>query len=191
MYLQDILPDPPARTTKRAPLQVLLRYVVTTWAEDIQEAHRLLGVLVFAALDKAEYTVELVPQTAAVWSSFGVPPQPAFLLLVPARFPRSEPDVPMVAQPLVIHSGLMVSLYGKLVGPGDKPIKGARIELPALQMGHYTDTQGCFHFASVPDMPTATLLSVKTRGREFEVKVKPGPSSLDEPLLIHVDLLDQ
>ena len=49
-YLLAVVGDPPLRGNRRPPLQAALEYLVTTWAETPQEAHRLLGVLAFAAL---------------------------------------------------------------------------------------------------------------------------------------------
>ncbi len=191
LYLQDILPDPPARTARRAPLQVLLRYLVTTWAEDLLAAHRLLGTLLFAAMDVPAYTVELAPQTADVWVSFGVPPQPAFLLLIAARHERPESVAPLVSRPLVMHAAPMVSLHGRVVGPGDMPLPGARVELPALQLAHYTDNQGFFRFAGVPGEPADKLLLIKAKGRELQVTVNHSPSTSDEPLVIHFEPLEK
>jgi hypothetical protein len=184
LYLHEILPDPPLRTSKRAPLQVSLRYLVTTWAEEPLKAHHLLGELVFAAMEHPEYIAELEPLAAAAWSSFGIQPRPAFLLCIPVRRERPEPTAPYVSRELVVQSAPIVALHGRVVGPGDIPMRDVRVELPALQLAHYTDSQGFFHFAGVPREPADKVLFVKARGQEFRVTVNQSAMASDEPVVI-------
>src|SRR5271157_5446383 len=61
LYLMEVAVMPPASTSKLPPLQVALRFLVTSWSEDPEDAHRLLGELVFAAMDNPEFEVELEP----------------------------------------------------------------------------------------------------------------------------------
>src|SRR3954452_165206 len=42
LYLMELAASPPLRGSERPPLQIELRYLVTTWAEAPEEAHRLL-----------------------------------------------------------------------------------------------------------------------------------------------------
>jgi hypothetical protein len=144
----------------------------------------LLGELVFAAMQHGEYMVELAPPAAAIWSSLGVATQPAFLLSIPARRERPEQVSPVVKRELVVQSAPIVALRGRIVGPDNIPLRGVRVELPALELAHYTDGQGFFHFASVPQEPASKLLSIKAKGRELQVTVNHSPMAPDEPMVI-------
>jgi len=103
LYLYELGNAPAARTSARPPVQFLLRYLVTAWAERAEEAHALLGELVFAALSHAELEVDLLAPPAAIWSAFGVAPRPSFVVQVVARREREERSVPRVREPLILQ----------------------------------------------------------------------------------------
>jgi hypothetical protein len=190
LYLIEMIEKPPPRGTERPPLQLLLRYLVTTWADEPQEAHRLLGELVFAAMENAEFEVELEPAPAATWAAFGVPPQPSFVLRVPLQQERPQPAVRLVRAPLVMHVAPSAILRGTVLGPDDVPLAGATVELPSLLRSTRTDAQGRFHFANVPGESSLKLLRVKAKGRQLSVTLDQPPSD-EEPLVIRFDLLDE
>jgi hypothetical protein len=104
LYLLEIRPAPAARGAERPPHQLALRYLVTAWAAEPEEAHRLLGELVFAAMDRPGADVILEPPPPEVWAAFGVPPRPSFLLEVPLRRARPEREIKRVTGPLVIRT---------------------------------------------------------------------------------------
>ena len=139
IYLLECASAPPPRGTGRPPLQIMLRYLVTTWANEPEEAHRLLGELLFAALDTQDYDVELAPPTADLWAALGVKPQPAFMLGAKFKQERAEPPTRYVRQPLVVQATPIVSLHGVVVGPGEMPIAGARVEAVGLNLYERTD----------------------------------------------------
>lgn len=186
LYLLELGQTPPDRTARRPPLQLCLRYLVTTWADEPEEAHRLLGELVFAAVESEEFETDLDPLPAAAWAALGAPPQPSFVLRVPLRLERPQPPSKLVRRPLVIHAVARSSIHGLVVGPGDVPVAGARVELPALRLSERTDTKGRFCFPTVPAEPGAKALRVKAKGRELSVTAElPTPDG--EPLVIHFD----
>jgi hypothetical protein len=78
----------------------------------------------------------------------------------------------------------MVVLHGRILGPDDIPMRGVRVELPALALADYTDRQGFFHFAGVPREPQNKLLFIKAKGRELHVTVNHSPAAPDEPVVI-------
>src|SRR5882757_851174 len=90
LYLSDLLNDPPARGVKRPPLQLILRYLVTVWSDDVTEAHEWVFRLISAATDQAEFEIDRDPIPLALWQAFGISPRPAFLLRVPLRQERPE-----------------------------------------------------------------------------------------------------
>ena len=183
--LVSLLPAPPPSTGKIAPLQYKLRYLVTTWAESTLEAHRLLGDLVFAAMENSKFEIDLNPVPFEFWQACGWTPQPSFGLTLLVQKPRPEPAVKYVKK-VVIDSLPAVILYGLVHGPEDIPIAGARIELRDPPLSTYTDNAGRFRFDNVPaGMPAK--LNVKAKGRVFEVIVK-EQTSTEKPLVIPITL---
>jgi Pvc16 N-terminal domain len=193
LYLMDISQGNIARVNKRPPLQIFLRYLVTVWAPRPEDAHRLLGELIFAALEKPEkeapeFEVLTEPLPVEAWAVLGVAPQPSFFLRVPLRRERPEPKAPLVRAPVVIHPSLMRPLTGVVYGPEKMPIMGARVEFTALGLVTRTNEQGRFHFTGVPT--TVPLkLSVQAKGQRQEVDL-PNTSAArgDEPLEIRLHI---
>src|SRR5450631_3403526 len=58
LYLLDALPSSTLSPVKPPPLQLILRYLVTTWSEDLQAAHDVLFRLLFAAMENGDLEVE-------------------------------------------------------------------------------------------------------------------------------------
>lgn len=86
----------PEPATRRASLQVLLRYACWIAGLDPDENHRMLGDWCFAAMAHPDWQVQLPGPGPAFWQALGLPPQPAFILEVPVRHPRQPPDTPLV-----------------------------------------------------------------------------------------------
>jgi hypothetical protein len=190
LYLMEIVHTPVGRGVRLTPLQIILRYLVTTWAKQSEEAHRMLGELVFAALANTEFEVEQDPLPISAWAGFGVPPRPSFILRVPLRQERPEKRAPLVQHELVVKAALMRSLSGLVLGPGNIPLMNARVELPALQLATETDSSGRFYFAAVPAQPPARQLRVRARGQEVLVTMETGAPA-DAPLVIHLQLTEE
>jgi len=188
-YLLEIVDEPPLRTVKRTPLQMSLRYMVSSWAETPEEAHRVLGNLVFAAMAHSEFEVEFKPIPASLWTAFGVIPRPAFQLRVPCRKERPEQPAPPVQEPMVLKSAPLITLHGTVVGPGDIPLMMARVELPSLQRRTETDSNGQFRFTNVPGEEFSRQLRIRARGRELDITLDELPTE-EEPLVIHFDPLN-
>jgi hypothetical protein len=170
-------------------LRLRLRYLVTSWGEDQQQANQILGQLVLAAMENSEFEVSLDPIPLGDWAAFGIPPRPAFILSVPVQQTRPEPQVPLVKTPLNAHPTPVTSMFGQLLGPNDIPLVGALVEFPALQLSTLSDNKGRFHFATVPDESVAKVLRIVAKGYAREVTVKQATSSAN-PLLIHFDPLE-
>ena len=189
LYLLRVTKAPPARGGRdRPPLQLTLNYLVTTWSEDAEESHRLLGELAFAALAHAQYEVEIDPAPLAVWRAFGIAPRPSFMLSV--RLQREWPavDTPVVRSAVSVQGSVAATVSGIVVGPGDVPVTGARVECPALNRATRTDGKGRFHLAAVPAAPPPQLL-VTAKGRHRWVS--PDLQALGgQPLVIRFDGLE-
>ncbi len=183
LYLLDLAARPPVPGTGRAPLQLTLRYLVTSWADDPTEAHLLLEQLAFAAMDSPDFEVELQPPAPEAWLALGARPRPAFYLRVPLRQPRPEPAVKRVLQPIAVRTAPLISLQGVVLGPGAIPVAGARVELPAFGRSAYTDSHGRFRLTGVPGEPHARVLRVSARGTEQTLTVEGN-----DPLSINLEL---
>jgi hypothetical protein len=190
VYLLELLQSPAPVTVKRAPLQLSLRYLITTWADTPKDAHKMLGDLMLAAMDDAEMQVELEPVSLAVWNAFGTPPRPSFMLRLPMRRERPEPAIKPVLSPMIVRSKPLSSFCGLLLGrPGDLPLADVAIEVPSLRLLTRSDRHGRFTFPTVPsEMPLD--MRIRAKGREFRLQVDGTHRSPDNPLVIPLDLLE-
>ncbi len=189
IYLTDILPAPRTSTSRRLPLQTSLRYLVTAWADSPEAEHRLLGQLVFAAMEHPEFEVELAAQPAEFWLAFGIPPRPAFMLRLPVQVERPEPQTGRIRHPVDVRFSPAVSLAGRLVGPEDVPLSGAQIELASLHLTTRTDAKGRFRFSAVPAKPDTKELFIRLKGTERRVTVAHGTDAA-QPLVIRFDTME-
>ena len=187
LYLMDISETPSLRGTKRPPLQLSARYLATSWASKPEKAHRLLVDLAFAAMQHPEYEAEIEPLSSGNWTAFGVVPRPSFMLRVPLRLELPEPETKLVLEPLVVKRAPVARIRGVVLGPGDVPVPGARVELPALQLSTRTDRKGRFHFSSVPGGETTNQLRVRAKGREVSIAIEPSTS---EEIVIRFEAFD-
>ncbi len=186
LYLLELTYIPVPRGKRRPPLQIRLRYLVTTQAPEPQEAHQMLGELLIAALTEPEFEVEQEPVPITLWEALKLEPRPSFVLRVPYTHEQPEKLAPPVRHPLVIRSSELQSLTGQVLGPEDIPVADARVEVPALQLYVNTDSKGRFHFSAVPVDPYPKLLRVHAKGQEFSIDTKQAKAT--EPLVIHLQL---
>jgi hypothetical protein len=189
LYLMELMQSPPPSTSKRPPLQLALRYLITAWSDKPEDAHEMLVELMFAAMENRDFQVELEPIPLTVWTAFGLPPQPSFVLRVPLRQERPQPQTKVVRE-LKIQSSPIVSFHGLLLGPGDVPLPDCRVELPALSLSTSTDYKGRFYFPSVPAAGSKQLL-VKAKGRELPVDSEDNHPDSGTPLVIHFSVLEE
>jgi hypothetical protein len=190
LYLMEVVVMPPASTTKLPPLQVALRFLVTSWSEDPEEAHRLLGELVFAAMENPELEVELAPVSVAVWRALGVAPRPSFVIRVPLQRVRHMPKAkPVTAFPIVTTLAV-VSLHGVVRGPNDIPLADAEVQVPALRLTARTDYKGRFHFSGVPGDGKMKTLRVRAKGQELSLTTDKDYSDASKPLLIRFEKME-
>jgi hypothetical protein len=187
LYLLELGAAPPARTGRRVPLQFSVCYLITVDAETPEQAHHLMGELLFAALEAPDFEVELAPVPLELWAALAVPPQPAFRLRLPVRRERAEPNTARVRFPVVIETHPPEALRGRVVGPGDVPIPGAVVELPTLKLSTRTDARGFFRFLNVPALETVGGLEVRAKGEVLHVGAE-ALAPTEEPLVIRLPL---
>jgi hypothetical protein len=186
LYLLDVVPTPPPRGLKRPHIDVFLRYLVTAWAEKPEEAHRLLGQLLFAALENPEFEVEHTSLPVAAWSAFGIPPRPSFVVKLPLRKELPARPAKLVRRPVVVEVSQTASLHGVVTGPDDVPVPGALVEVPAVRLATRTDTRGRFRFARVPGNGAGVRLRVTAKGRQQIVDT--GNSRREDPFVIRFSM---
>jgi hypothetical protein len=189
LYLLDVLHTPSHVTAKPSPLQLTLRYLVTAWAETPEDAHRLLADLAFSALGSAEFQVEMEPLPVALWTAFGVPPAPAFVVRVPLQQARVETPQKLVRQKLQISTTTMVQFHGVVLGPDDTPIPGSRVDIPAMALSASADYRGRFLFSAVPSLGAKTL-RVRAKGRELAIRCEGSFPDERDPFVIHFTPLE-
>jgi hypothetical protein len=191
LYLLELTQRAPPRTTRRPPLQLWLRYLVTTWSDRPEDAHRMLSELVFAAMENPDFDVEADVLGGATWSALGMPPRPAFVLGLPLRRERPAATGVLVRQPLVVKPSPLEPLHGVVLGPGDTPLAEARIQIPALRLQARTDGKGRFEFPAVPGDGGAKLLVVRARGREMSVSTSEHHRGGRQPLIVRFDIPEE
>jgi len=193
LYLMDLSRRNCARVGKLPPLKINLRYLVTVRSPRPEEAHRLLGELIFAALQKPEkqspeFEVVIEPLPVEAWAVLGAAPQPSFFLQAPLRHERPEPKVPWVREPVVLQPSPMRPLSGVVYGPGGMPVMGARVELLSIGVTTRTDEKGRFRFGGAPANAQLKLL-VQAKGQQQEIDFSGTVAAKgDEPLEIRLHI---
>lgn len=188
LYLLELGAAPPGRGDAQRMRELWLRYLVTAWADDPREAHRLLGTLVFAAMEDETLEVELAPLPAMAWAAFGAAPRPAFLLRAPLRRERPQPRAKTVRKPLQIELVATSPLRGVVLGPDDVPVAGARIDLPRHHLACYSGPDGRFRFPRVPSEPQAKDVRVSVKGRRLDLAAQQAAAG--DVLVIRFDTSD-
>lgn len=189
LYLFALAEAPTRRGREVNALEIRLRYLITSSAPTPEEAHRLLGEVVFASLEREDFEVELGQVSPELWSGFGIHPRPAFILQVPLRRERHVPAPPRV-KTLVTRAVPTEALVGQVLGPGDLPIAGAFVELPALTLVTQTDHRGWFRFPRVPAEPRSHAIRVRAKGEvhSFDAVSAPGAG---EPVTLRLELREE
>jgi hypothetical protein len=187
LYLMELVQSQATRGTRRPPLLMTLRYLVTTQAPKPEDAHQMLGALVIAALQNPDFEIEQDPLPLSLWTTLGIAPRPAFVLRVPFRQERPEQRAPLVRKSLVVKQLPIRTFGGQVVGPQNIPIMNARVDMPSLDLTTTTDSKGRFYFSSVPAVSGARLLVIRAKGQEFSINTQQTASE-KEPLVIQLQL---
>jgi hypothetical protein len=156
LYLYAVADHPPMRGNGRTPLQFTARYLVTVTGPDTLELHRILGELIFAAMEHTTFDVTLEPANPGLWQALGLPPLPAFTLNVPVRRERPERQVSMVRQALSIDAAPLRVIEGVVTAPGGIPLPDVKVQLDAAgasgasERSASTDRSGRFQLTVGP-----------------------------------------
>lgn len=189
LHLLDLLQAPPAELGRSKYFSLSLRYLITAWHQDPAVAHRWLGELVFAAAEHADFELELEPLAAEAWSAFGAAPRPSFLLRVPLEQARETQPVRRITELPIIQDRVLARFEGVLLGPGDLPVVGARIEIPGIDRHAVSDRNGYFCLTAIPADPVRKTLRIRAKGRELATTAEHRPNQ-PAPVTIHLDLTE-
>lgn len=188
-YLLEVAPRPPSRGAVRPPLQLWLRYLVTTWADDPGAAHALLLDLAFAAMDQPDLEVLTEPVSPATWTALGAIAQPSFVLRASVRRDRVEAPTKPVLLPLRIEAASRMTVSGVVLDPRDGALVGATVGVVGLDQTTRTDRRGRFRLVGLPGPPVETRLRIRAKGTERIVPVPPEPERATA-MVIHLDPLE-
>ncbi len=182
-----ISPATQARSLSRQPQSLLMfaRYLVTVTGSSRSVADRLIVALGFAALDRGSPELERDGAGPDLWLALRVAARPALVVREALERPRVKKRVPLVRQPVVTEYALSRRVAGRIVGPGNIPIAGARIEVASAGLTTYSDHRGDFTLVGVPTGPPDPTLSIAAKGVRLTVQAE---ASSNEPLVISVPL---
>jgi len=173
LYLMALAPLPSTCGMAPAPYQLNLQYLVTVSDADIVRSHQLLAALAFDAMGNPDFELDLSALPAATWAAFGVAPRPGFVIRRALRHARAATRTPVVERQPLIKAARLARIAGVVLGPGDTPLTGARVELPSMGRVTGTDERGNFSFDGVPDDAVVRLL-VEAKGWRRELAVSAG-----------------
>ncbi|MEO8133190.1 MAG: Pvc16 family protein [Betaproteobacteria bacterium] len=185
LYMVDLRQEPAQRGTRRLTWSFQVRYLVTAHAPDPVEAHKILGAVLAAAIEKEDFDVDSDAPSLELWRALGAKPRPAFMLSVPWRHQRDLPQPPMVMHPLTIDPRQSVPLSGLVLGPEDTPVMAARVEIPELGLWATTDATGAFRFPSTPQGSSLNL-RITARGKVIE-RSTPKTTNSDRRFLVRLE----
>jgi hypothetical protein len=189
LYLYRLASAPALQQTRGASPAVTLRYLVTVHDNDSEQAHRVLGTLLFEAMQHPHYVVDLDAATEDFWQAFGLAPRPAFVLTAPLRLEQVH-ETPRVRDYPRISTVPAIPFRGVLLGPGDIPLADARVVLVDLDRHTRTDREGRFVFAAVPPEPSRKRLRIAARGLTTEVHAEPDQAAAGQPVTIRLTQLE-
>ena len=189
VHLMDLVAAPDLRRTSQTPLRIGLRYLISVAGPSPPESHAALGKLVFAAMQEPSWVVELEPPSPEFWLAMGAAPRPAFVITRHvAQLQPELADKPV--KRVVAKVSTMVPLIGRVLGPDDVPLAGARVELPSLTQATRCDERGRFRFPAVPAAATQRVLRVSAKGKVQAFTVD-SAGTLAEPVLLRFQLQEE
>jgi hypothetical protein len=179
-WLLALLPEQELRPgTGANPVRLRLRYLLCAGrAGDLGPLDRLL-----AASVGGPYPPLFEPVPEQIWASAHAAPRPAFYVDVVAHLERPRTPAPRVTERLRLQTAPMREVAGVVLGPGDVPVPGLRVETGDGLAAVHTDGNGRFVLPGLPaDRPLTLRLS--GRGRQFHHQV---PADDPRPAVIRCE----
>lgn len=163
---------------QRHPYRFALRCLV---GGDAADSLGQLDKVLAEAVRAGEPELSLEAPDPQLWRALGLPPRPVLTFDMPASVAHPTPHVTPVRGPLVLRHIDLRPLIGTVLGPGDQPVAGARVEVAGTQLAAYTDRHGTFTFPAVPAGSTVGL-RVIGRGETFTATIA---LTDDQPVTVH------
>ncbi|WP_432826885.1 carboxypeptidase-like regulatory domain-containing protein [Dactylosporangium sp. CA-092794] len=179
-WLLNLLPEQQLRANPGGgPLRLRLRYMLCAGRPDDLEP---LDLLLRASVG-GPYEPVFEPVPAGLWEAVRAVPRPAFHVDVVTRLDRPRPATPLVRETLRLVPTPLRELTGVVLGPGDVPLPGLRVETGDGLAAAHTDAAGRFALPGLPaDRPIALRLT--GRGRQFHHQV---PADDPRPAVIRCE----
>ena len=115
VFLREFLPTAPTHRHIAAPLEIGMRYVVSSAsANSTTDANELLQKLAFSAMEHEGLDIDLSPPPPEFWLSLGIKARPCFSLSTKQRKERKLEPVPLVTEPTEINAAISKTFYGTL-----------------------------------------------------------------------------
>ncbi|GAA2396111.1 carboxypeptidase-like regulatory domain-containing protein [Dactylosporangium salmoneum] len=180
-WLLDLLPEQELRPgTGANPVRLRLRYLLCAGHPgDLDSLDRVL-----AASVGGPYAPVFEPVPPGLWAAAGVAPRPAFQVDVAVRLDRPRAVAPRVTVPLRLVDAPVREVAGTVLGPGDVPVPGLRVESADGLAATHTDGAGRFALPGLPAGRPVTL-RLSGRGRQFHHQV---PADDPRPAVIRCEL---
>jgi hypothetical protein len=183
LWLLALLPEQELRPGSGAGVvRLRLRYLLSAGrADDLTSLDRLLQATV-----GSPYPAVFEPIPSRLWQAVGAAPRPAFFVDVVGHLDRPRPAPPRVTEPLRLQAVPMRALPGTVLGPGDVPLAGMRVETADGLAAADTDHAGRFVLPGLPGVPGGAPLALRLsgRGRQFHHQV---PADGPVPVVIRCE----
>jgi hypothetical protein len=164
----------------RAPYRFAVRYLL---AGSSVAALGLLDRVLTEAVRAGAPELVLAAPPAELWRALGLAPRPVLGFHVPASVEIPVDPAPLVRGALQLRGLELVALIGSVLGTGDEPVAGARVEVAGTRLATHTGAHGQFQFAAVPEGERLAL-RIHARGRIFTAWLDPP---IGEPVTLHCD----
>ncbi|MDB5343447.1 MAG: hypothetical protein JWP89_1824 [Schlesneria sp.] len=174
-----------AKQGRNPATQLSLRYLITAWDHEPQNAHRVLGELAFSAMEQQRLELEWMPLSTDLWTALQLRPRPAIVVRTQLARTRALSESPPVRTGLTTRETKLAPLTGVILGPNAIPIANASIEVATLKLNTRSDFDGRFRFPALP-ADLRPIFNVEFKGRKVTVTADRTVGS-GKPLVIHLD----
>lgn|GEM_PF-3440870 len=191
LYLSQITPETPQRTTRPPLLLLRLRYLLWVTLRDVEQAHHWLDRILFRAMNETDMEVSDAGLTAADWQAYGLAPRPCIAISLRIQRVQVTPQ-PIVTQPPVMDLRGLVTVAGQVLGPGGAPLNNATVEVLNSDQRATTDRLGQFWLRLIssdgrPGSPAAAYtLICRARGRQQTQTIT---TDAPQPIRFHFNAL--
>lgn len=185
IHLLDLLPAPLRSTSRPAPIQARLRYLVCVTGPVPSECYDRLGTLLASAATRDDVELELAEVPLGLWQSFGLPPGPGFYIWKDLRIERRAALAPPVQSPPRIDVETTQPLLGRVLSAEDRPVPDLRIAIPELGFVARTDARGEFRLRFVPQGERPLTVSITTPTQCLETQL-PATKIGGAPLVLRL-----